>query len=211
MRNAAPSDEVARLPGQLAIAVGDPAGGMRPPAHDDLPVVDLDVGMVVPGLGEVGEPVDERDRRPEVAELELAYERAVDLSPTLRNGHVEEYGARTIRRPVPACLLKPEAAEDAVSLLARSRKQRPGTEILCEYVFRPLAQLVVVALLPLRVPPPAVVLTATTVGLTAAAELARGQLLAAALLLQLKTILDNADGQLARASGRASALGRYLD
>lgn len=114
-------------------------------------------------------------------------------------------------RPVPACLSKPEAAEDAVSLLARSRKQRPGTELLCEYVFRPLAHLVVVALLPLRVPPPAVVLTASTVGLTAAAELARGHLVVAALLLQLKTVLDNADGQLARASGRVSALGRYLD
>ena len=40
---------------------------------------------------------------------------------------------------------------------------------------------------------------------------ARGELLAAALLLQLKTVLDNADGQLARATGRVTALGRYLD
>jgi archaetidylinositol phosphate synthase len=95
--------------------------------------------------------------------------------------------------------------------LARSRKQRPSTELLCDYVLRPLAHLVVLVLLPLRVPPPAVVLTATTVGLTAAAELARGHLVVAAVLLQLKTILDNADGQLARASGRVSALGRYLD
>jgi phosphatidylglycerophosphate synthase len=78
-------------------------------------------------------------------------------------------------------------------------------------VFRPLAHLVVLALLPLRVPPPAVVLAGTTVGLTAAAEIARGHLVVAAILLQLKTILDNADGQLARASGRESALGRYLD
>lgn len=111
------------------------------------------------------------------------------------------------------CLPKPAAAQvgGATSLLARSRKRRPGTELLCEYVFRPLAHLVVLALLPLRVPPPAVVLSATTVGLTAAAELARGHLLTAALLLQLKTILDNADGQLARASGRITALGRYLD
>ena len=113
---------------------------------------------------------------------------------------------------MPACISKPPATEEAAgSLLARSRKQRPATEVLCEYVFRPLAQLLVIALLPLRVPPPAVVLAATTVGLTAAAEVARGQLVVAALLLQLKTILDNADGQLARASGRTSALGRYLD
>ena len=33
----------------------------------------------------------------------------------------------------------------------------------------------------------------------------------AALLVQAKTVLDNADGQLARLTGRASAFGRYLD
>jgi len=112
---------------------------------------------------------------------------------------------------VPVCLPERPAVDDPASLLARSRKPRPATEVLCEFVFRPLAQLLVIVLLPLRVPAPAVVLAAATVGLTAAAELARGQLIAAALLLQLKTILDNADGQLARASGRESALGRYLD
>ena len=95
--------------------------------------------------------------------------------------------------------------------LSTSRKQRPAFEVLCELVFRPLAQLVVVVLLPLRVPPPAVVLAATATGLTAAALLAGDNLVAAALLLQLKTVLDNADGQLARASGRESVLGRYLD
>ena len=44
-----------------------------------------------------------------------------------------------------------------------------------------------------------------------AVELGRGSLLAAALLVQLKTLLDNADGQLARLTGRTSAFGRYLD
>jgi phosphatidylglycerophosphate synthase len=39
----------------------------------------------------------------------------------------------------------------------------------------------------------------------------QGELVGAAVLLQLKTLLDNADGQLARRSGRASAFGRYLD
>ncbi|HEY6053492.1 MAG TPA: CDP-alcohol phosphatidyltransferase family protein, partial [Gaiellaceae bacterium] len=39
----------------------------------------------------------------------------------------------------------------------------------------------------------------------------RGHFLLAALLLQAKTVLDNADGQLARASGRVTAFGRYLD
>ena len=67
------------------------------------------------------------------------------------------------------------------------------------------------ALLPLGVPPPAVVVAGTGVGLLAAVELGRGELLLAAILLQLKTLLDNADGQLARASGRVTAFGRYLD
>jgi archaetidylinositol phosphate synthase len=95
--------------------------------------------------------------------------------------------------------------------LRRSRKRRHGTEVLCELVFRPLAHLVVLALLPLRVPPPAVVLAGAGVGVAAALALARGELVAAAILVQVKTVLDNADGQLARLSGRVSALGRYLD
>lgn len=97
------------------------------------------------------------------------------------------------------------------SVFQRSLKRRPGTELVCELVFRRVAHLVVLALLPLRVPPPAVVATSAAVGLTAAVELARGQLGTAALLLVGKTVLDNADGQLARASGRVTPLGRYLD
>ena len=95
--------------------------------------------------------------------------------------------------------------------LRTSRKERPSVELLCEVVFRPLAHLVVLALLPLRVPPPAVVFAATVTGLAAAVELGRGNLVLAAILLQVKTVLDNADGQLARASGRVSVFGRYLD
>src|SRR5262249_35732486 len=64
---------------------------------------------------------------------------------------------------------------------------------------------------PLRVPPPLVVAAAGAAGLMAAVELSRGSLLAAALLVQLKTVLDNADGQLARLTGRTSTFGRYLD
>jgi len=97
------------------------------------------------------------------------------------------------------------------SSLERSRKPRAATEMLCERVFRPLAHLVVLALLPLRVPPPAVVAAAGLAGLAGAVELGRGELVAAALLVQVKTVLDNADGQLARLSGRTSAFGRYLD
>jgi phosphatidylglycerophosphate synthase len=82
---------------------------------------------------------------------------------------------------------------------------------LCEVVFRPLAHLVVVALAPLRVPPPAVVAASSAFGLFGAVELARGHLVLAALLVQAKTVFDNADGQLARLTDRVTAFGRYLD
>jgi archaetidylinositol phosphate synthase len=84
-------------------------------------------------------------------------------------------------------------------------------ELACEKVFRRLAHPLVLVLARLRVPPPLVVAAAGASGLAAALELGRGSLLAAALLVQLKTLLDNADGQLARLTGRTSAFGRYLD
>jgi hypothetical protein len=55
------------------------------------------------------------------------------------------------------------------------------------------------------------VLAGTAVGIWAAWLLWSGSLVWAAVLLQLKTLLDGADGQLARASGRVTVLGRYLD
>ena len=63
----------------------------------------------------------------------------------------------------------------------------------------------------MRVAPPAIVLANAAVGLLAALVLYRGHLISAALLLQLKTLLDNADGALARATGRVTLSGRYLD
>jgi archaetidylinositol phosphate synthase len=98
-----------------------------------------------------------------------------------------------------------------LSKLGRSRKARLRQETLCEVVFRPLAHLVVLALAPLRVPPPAVVLASAAFGVAGAVELARGHLVVAALLVQAKTVFDNADGQLARLTGRVTAFGRYLD
>jgi len=97
------------------------------------------------------------------------------------------------------------------SALDRSRKPRRGTELVCEKVFRPLAHPFVLLFARLRVPPPLVVVAAGAAGVAAAVELGRGSLLAAALLVQLKTLLDNADGQLARLTGRTSAFGRYFD
>jgi phosphatidylglycerophosphate synthase len=95
--------------------------------------------------------------------------------------------------------------------LARSRKTRNGYEFVCEAVFRPLAHPLVLVLARLRVPPPVVVVAAGAAGIAGAIELSRGSLLVAAGLIQLKTLLDNADGQLARLTGTMSAFGRYLD
>jgi archaetidylinositol phosphate synthase len=96
-------------------------------------------------------------------------------------------------------------------LYQRSIKERPTTEIVCEYVFRPLAQVVILLLRPLRIVPPAVVLANAACGISAAIVIARGDLIIGALLLQAKTVLDNADGQLARATGQTTVFGRYLD
>jgi phosphatidylglycerophosphate synthase len=76
---------------------------------------------------------------------------------------------------------------------------------VCEKVFRPLAHPLVLLFARLRVPPPLVVLAAGAAGVAAAVQLGRGSLLAAALLVQLKTLLDNADGQLARLTGKTSS------
>ena len=90
-----------------------------------------------------------------------------------------------------------------------SRKAKPCRELLCEYAFRPVAHLVVLALLPFGTPPPLVVCASAATGIAGAVELARGHFLLAALLVQAKTVLDNADGQLARAANRVTPLGRY--
>ena len=92
-----------------------------------------------------------------------------------------------------------------------AESRRAGRELVLAVVFRPLSNLLVPVLARTGVTPTAVVLANAVTGLVAALALARGELLAAALLLQLKTLLDNADGQLARVTGRVTLTGRYLD
>jgi archaetidylinositol phosphate synthase len=94
---------------------------------------------------------------------------------------------------------------------ARSEARRAGRELVLDVVFRPLSTALARPLRRLGVPPPAVVLANAGTGLLAAFVLARGSLVAAAALLQLKTLLDNTDGRLARAAGRVTLAGRYLD
>lgn len=81
-------------------------------------------------------------------------------------------------------------------------------------VVQPLANATVALLARTRVEPWQVVAVHTVIGLAAAALVATwnpAAWLAAAVLLQLKTVLDNADGGLARATGRITEFGRYFD
>jgi archaetidylinositol phosphate synthase len=98
-----------------------------------------------------------------------------------------------------------------VSTIVTGAKDRPARELVVAFFFGPLAYGLARGLRPLRVPPPAVVFANAAAGFAAAFLLARGELVAAALLLQLKTLLDNADGRLARLSGRVTRFGRFLD
>lgn len=83
-------------------------------------------------------------------------------------------------------------------------------------MFRPLAQHLVDPLARRNVNPAHVVLLHTALGLYAAHLIRRGRTpwsreLLPAALLQVKTLLDGLDGQLARATGRTTETGRYLD
>lgn len=97
------------------------------------------------------------------------------------------------------------------NLFQQSLKARPRVEYVSEYFFRPIAHLCVLLLLPLRVQPTWLVVFHSCLGVLAGGLIAGGELVWAAALIQIKTVLDNADGQLARASGMVSETGRYLD
>ena len=158
--------------------------------------------MMILRLGEVTDAVHERKRLDEVAELELPLERVVDLTPSF-GGHNRSIYDRRHRMAV--------GTENASASLVSPHERRAGRELVLELVFRPLAGALVPSLLRAHIPPPAVVLANAATGLCAALALVRGELVLAALLLQAKTLLDNADGQLARASGHVTLTGRYLD
>jgi len=90
-------------------------------------------------------------------------------------------------------------------------KARPAREWAAESVFRPLAERLVPPLARRRVNPLHVVVFHTGLGVLAGLLLRRGHRITPALLLQVKTVLDNLDGQLARATGQTTETGRYLD
>jgi len=90
-------------------------------------------------------------------------------------------------------------------------KERPVQEFLNLVLYRPLAHLVVRLLLPTPLKPHHLVLCHTFLVLLAAWLLLKEEDLLAGFLLQVKTVLDNADGQLARLRQETTELGRYLD
>jgi phosphatidylglycerophosphate synthase len=102
-------------------------------------------------------------------------------------------------------------SEEIARPFESSRSDVPARELAVAWIFGPAANALAYALTPLRVPPPAVVLANAAAGLLAAVAIGLEALVAAALLLQLKTLLDNADGRLARSTGRTTLFGRYLD
>jgi len=156
------------------------------------------------GLGQLADLVHECERLAEVAELECALERVVDLVPAIQFGHEVSIYDRALTMTV--------SGQDAIARpLEGSRSDVPVRELVVAGFFGPVANALVALLLLRRAPPAAVVLANAAAGLLAAFALGLETLLVAALMLQLKTVLDNADGRLARASGRASLMGRYLD
>jgi len=81
-------------------------------------------------------------------------------------------------------------------------------------IVQPVADSGVRLLCPTGLNPLFIVLTHAVLGFIAAALLIarpNGFLLVAAILLQLKTLLDNMDGGLARATGQITLMGRYFD
>src|SRR5690606_32562847 len=98
-------------------------------------------------------------------------------------------------------------------LAASPTKARPRHELVMR-VLQPLARRGVALLSHTAVEPWQVVVAHTLIGLLAAVLVSGSSpvgWLVAAVLLQLKSLLDNIDGGLARATNRVTELGRYLD
>jgi archaetidylinositol phosphate synthase len=159
--------------------------------------------MVPLSLGQLADAAHEVEGVAEARELERALERLVHLGPPIRNGHLPSIYDRG--------RVGAGSTESAAPAFRVSAKNRPAPELVVAVLFRPLAHRLALALAPTRIPPPAVVLAAAATGVAASLALAQAALVAAALLLQLKTLLDNTDGGLARLTGRVTLVGRYLD
>ena len=97
--------------------------------------------------------------------------------------------------------------------LSRAAKPRPRREFVMRAI-QPVAARVIAVFARTGIDPLHVVLTHGLLGFLAAALIAVGGQVAwaaAALMLIAKVLLDNVDGGLARATGRVTQVGRYLD
>ena len=166
--------------------------------------MDRDVRVVALPLRELAHAVHEVERVTEARELERALERVRDLVPPIRIGHLTSIYDRTLAMSV-------STDSAAVPAPRISAKDRPARELVVAMFFGPLAHRLALVLEPTRIPPPAVVLVAASIGVVGGVALALTAFVTAAFLLQLKTLLDNTDGGLARLTGHVTLLGRYLD
>jgi archaetidylinositol phosphate synthase len=97
------------------------------------------------------------------------------------------------------------------NLYNKSLKRRPKIEYIGEFFIRPIAFFVIKPLIQIRFKPHYLIFIHTIMGVFAGYLIALGNFYLSALLIVVKTILDAADGQLARATNQVSGFGRYLD
>ena len=151
-------------------------------------------------LGELGDAVDEVDRGAEVAEAELPLERVVHLAPAFGRRHAARIRTVDRRRTHGRLFARsrkptPRRTSTPASYASSGRSRTSSCSRCCRSACRRR---------PSCSPP-------QRRASRPRSSWRAGICVAAALLLQLKTVLDNADGQLARAAGKESVLGRYLD
>jgi choline kinase/phosphatidylglycerophosphate synthase len=95
--------------------------------------------------------------------------------------------------------------------LLRASMTKPSDGPVSRYLNRPVSTRISLALAPLRPHPDLVSLVSFALACTGAVALARGAGIAGAVLVQLASILDGTDGELARLQLRTSAAGALLD
>ncbi len=118
-------------------------------------------------------------------------------------------------RPTRRCYIDPVTTEPGLTTvdLAAVAKVRPRSEVVL-WLMQPWARRTVGLLARFDVDPQHVVWTHAVLGTVAAVLVAFGGPASwwlAAVLLVAKVFLDNVDGGLARATGRVTRMGRYLD
>lgn len=96
----------------------------------------------------------------------------------------------------------------------KTLKSSLSDELINTYLLRPVAGFVVSLLYKTSVTPNQVTIASTVAGLVAAAVYLNNEALTTAvagLMVTVKDVLDSADGQLARAKGQYTRIGRFLD